>query len=48
MAIPDTGDVIGTPASMRARVPPVVAAIEVEPFDDRISETNRIVYGKSS
>jgi hypothetical protein len=43
MAIPDTGAFIGTPASMSARVLPVVAAIEVEPLEERISDTKRIV-----
>src|SRR5262245_48252067 len=42
---PATGWRIGTPASMRASVPPHTEAIEDDPFDSRISEINRIVYG---
>src|SRR5688572_23671032 len=42
---PATGCLIGTPASMRASVPPHTEAIDDEPFDSRISETRRIVYG---
>jgi hypothetical protein len=34
---------MGTPASMSERVEPQTAAIDVEPFELRISETNRIV-----
>ena len=43
MATPATGLLMGTPASMRARVPPQIEAIEDEPFDSRMSETMRIV-----
>ena len=46
--MPATGDLIGTPASIRPRVEPHTEAIEDEPFDSRISETSRIVYGNSS
>jgi hypothetical protein len=42
------GAEIGTPASIRARVEPQVEAIEVEPFDDRHSDTSRMTYGNSS
>ena len=47
MAMPATGALIGTPASISARQPPHTVAIDDEPFDSRISETRRIVYGKS-
>src|SRR3989344_8746912 len=47
-AIPATGAFIGTPASIRARVPPHTEAIEVEPLDAIDSETILIVYGNCS
>ena len=43
IAIPDTGLLIGTPASIRASVPPHTLAIEEEPLDSRISLTRRMV-----
>jgi hypothetical protein len=43
--MPATGRLIGTPASMSASVPPQTLAILDEPFDSRISETSRTVYG---
>ena len=43
MAIPATGFVIGTPASISASVEPHVDAIDVEPLEDNTSETTRIV-----
>ena len=43
MAIPETGFVICTPASIKANVPAQTVAIEDEPLDSRISETIRIV-----
>ncbi len=46
IAMPATGRVIGTPASMSASVPAQTLAIEVEPFDASDSATMRIVYGK--
>ena len=46
--MPATGALIGTPASMSESEPPQTEAIDDEPFDSRISETMRIVYGKSS
>ena len=46
--MPATGALIGTPASMSESEPPQTVAIDDEPFDSRISETMRIVYGKSS
>ena len=48
MAIPATGDFIGTPASIRDKLVPQTLAIELEPFDSVISETTLITYGKSS
>jgi len=48
MATPATCDFKGTPASMRAREAPQTDAIDEEPFDSRMSETIRIVYGNSS
>ena len=39
---------IGTPASMSASVEPQTEPIDEEPFDSSVSETMRIVYGKSS
>ena len=39
---------IGTPASMSASVEPQTEPIDEEPFDSSVSETSRIVYGKSS
>ena len=41
--MPATGALIGTPASMSDRVEPQTDAIEVEPFEDRTSETRRSV-----
>ena len=43
IAIPATGALIGTPASINESVPPQIAAIDEEPFDSRVSETIRIV-----
>ena len=48
IAAPATGALIGTPASIRARVEPQVEAIEVEPFDVTHSLTRRMTYGNSS
>ncbi len=48
MAIPATGFAMGTPASIRAREPPQTDAIEDDPFDSRMSETTRMVYGNFS
>ena len=45
MAIPDTGFLIFTPASISANVPAHTVAIDEEPFDSRISETTRTTYG---
>ena len=46
--MPETGAVIGTPASISARVEPHTEPIDEEPFDSSVSETRRIVYGNSS
>ena len=46
IATPATGALIGTPASISARLVPQTLAIELEPFDSRISETTRMTYGK--
>ena len=46
--MPETGALIGTPASMSASVEPQTEPIDDEPFDSSVSETRRIVYGKSS
>ena len=43
MAMPATGALIGTPASISASVLPQTDAIEVEPLDDSASETRRSV-----
>src|SRR3990172_37322 len=48
IAMPATCDLIGTPASMRASEAPHTDAMDDEPFDSRMSETTRIVYGNSS
>jgi hypothetical protein len=48
IAMPATGALIGTPASMRLRQPPHTAAIDDEPFDSSVSLTMRIVYGNLS
>ncbi len=48
IATPATGASIGTPASNSASEPPQTVAMDEEPFDSRMSETTRTVYGKSS
>src|SRR5450755_2660084 len=48
IAIPAHGAFIGTPASINASEPPHTVAIDDEPFDSRMSDTNRIAYGKSA
>ena len=45
IATPATAPLIGTPASISARLVPHTLAIELEPFDSRISETTRMTYG---
>ena len=45
--IPATGLLIGTPASINANVLPQILACEVEPFEDKTSETILIAYGNS-
>ena len=46
--MPETGALIGTPASISASVEPQTEPIDDEPFDSSVSETIRIVYGKSA
>ena len=46
--MPATGFETGTPASYKAKRPPQTEAIELEPFDSKMSDTIRIVYGKLS
>ena len=46
--MPATEPFSGTPASISARLAPQTVAIEEEPFDSRMSETMRKVYGDSS
>src|SRR5919112_6288114 len=48
IAMPATGRLIGTPASISERLEPHTDAIDDEPFDSKMSETTRIVYGNSS
>ena len=48
IAIPPTGALIGTPASISESVDAQTLAIDVEPLEDSTSETSRSVYGKSS
>ena len=42
MAIPETGALIGTPASISERLLEQTDAMEVEPFDDMTSLTRRM------
>ena len=48
IAIPATGALSGTPASISASEAPHTDAIEDEPFDSVMSETTRNTYGKRS
>src|SRR5580704_8691032 len=48
MAMPAQADLSGTPASIKAREPPQTVAMEEEPFDSSMSETQRTAYGKSA
>ena len=48
IATPATAARIGTPASNSESDAPQTDAIDDEPFDSRMSETMRIVYGNSS
>ncbi len=48
MAMPATGARSGTPASISESVPPHTVAMDDDPFDSRMSDTMRIVYGNSS
>ena len=46
IAIPETGFLSWTPASISAIVPAQTVAIEEEPFDSSTSDTIRTVYGQ--
>ena len=46
--MPETGALIGTPASISASVEPQTEACEVEPLEESTSDTQRIAYGNSS
>src|SRR5256885_9306761 len=48
MAMPATARLRGTPASISDSDDPQTEAIDDEPLDSRMSDTTRIVYGKSS
>src|SRR5918997_2531658 len=48
MAMPATGRAFATPASNTDRLEPQTDAIDDDPFDSRMSDTTRIVYGNSS
>ncbi len=48
IAMPATGSVIGTPASIRDKLDAHTDAIDVDPLDDKTSETSRNAYGNSS
>lgn len=48
IAAPPTGAFIGTPASIKAKEEAVTDPIDVDPLDDSVSETTRMVYGKIS
>ncbi len=43
MATPETGALMGTPASIRARLAPQTVAMDEEPLDSSTSETTRMV-----
>ena len=43
MATPETGALMGTPASISARLAPQTVAMEEEPLDSSTSETTRRV-----
>ena len=45
IAMPATGALTGTPASISASEEPQTEAIDEEPFDSVISDTTRMVYG---
>ncbi len=48
IAIPETGRMIGTPASIKDKVEPHVEAMEEDPLEANTSETSKLVYGKTS
>ena len=43
MAIPETGDVMGMPPSIMAKVPAQTVPMEEDPLDSKTSETIRMV-----
>src|SRR3979490_797699 len=45
--MPETGALIGTPASISASVEPQTEPSDDGPCDSRVSDTMRIVYGNS-
>ena len=45
IAIPATGALMGTPASISARLVPHTGPSSLEPLDSSISETTRMMYG---
>src|ERR1044071_2258727 len=47
-AIPETVLLSGTPAAISESDAAQIDACEVDPFEDKTSETTRIVYGKTS
>ena len=46
--IPATGSFIGTPAAINDNVLPQILPCDVEPFEDKTSDTTLIVYGNTS
>src|ERR687885_606046 len=48
IAMPATGRLIGTPASISDSEEPHTDAIDDDPLDSRMSDTTRMVYGNSS
>ncbi|EKE14647.1 MAG: hypothetical protein ACD_12C00365G0001 [uncultured bacterium] len=48
MATPATACFNGTPASINDKDEPETLPMDEDPFSERISETTRIAYGKSS
>ena len=48
MAMPATGALMGTPASISDSVDEHTEPMEVDPLDESTSDTSRSVYGNSS
>ena len=46
--MPATGALIGTPAAISESVEPQIEPCDVEPFEERTSDTTLIAYGNSS